>query len=315
MSTQPLNPAARCLRTLLRAEGCLPAPGVYDCLSAMLAAEAGFPAISLSGYSMEASQFGLPDLGFMGLTDVETVARRVCASTRLPVICDADTGYGGPGNVWQTVRRLEAAGVAGLHIEDQADPKKCGGLPGRRVISVPNMTAKIRAACSARVDPDTVIIARSDAFASEGLDAVAVRLNAYLASGADLAFAAENYSLDEVRRLTRMVDGPLAICGGVPGWSGSHETVETYAEIGVRLVVYPFTSIFVAAQAMRDGYAEMARRGGFDREMARTRMFDFSAFSRFIGVDVWSAREAGFNDAEKRDDQHGNGRDKHEQPL
>jgi 2-methylisocitrate lyase-like PEP mutase family enzyme len=315
MNTPPLNPAARTLRALLRTEACLPAPGVYDCLSAMLAAEAGFSAVSLSGYSMEASQFGLPDLGFMGLTDVETVARRVCASTSLPVICDADTGYGGPGNVWQTVRRLEAAGVAGLHIEDQADPKKCGGLPGRRVISVQDMAAKIRAACSARVDPDTVVIARSDAFASEGLDAVSARLNAYLASGADLAFAAENYSLDEVRRLARMVEGPLAICGGVPGWSGSHETVDAYAEIGVRLVIYPFTSLFVAAKAMRAGYAEMALRGGFDSEMVGTRMIDFSDFGRFIGVDVWSAREAGFGDAANGKEQHGHRSKQHEQPL
>ncbi len=301
MTVEPPNSGAERLRALLRSGGCILAPGVYDCLSAMLAAEAGFSAISLSGYSMEAAQFGLPDLGFMGLTDVEAVARRVCASTSLPVICDADTGYGGPNNVWQTVRRLEAAGVAGLHIEDQADPKKCGGLPGRRVVPVAEMAAKIRAACAARANPDTVVIARSDAFASEGLEAVASRLNTYLANGADLAFAAENYSLDEIRFLARSVEGPLAICGGVPGWSGSHETAAAYAGIGVRLVIYPFTSLFVAARAMREGYAEMARRGGFDREMAGARMVGFDDFSRFIGVDAWNDREARFGAREKQD--------------
>lgn len=287
------------LRVLLRTHPCLLAPGVYDCLSALLAAEAGFQAISISGYSTEAAQFGLPDLGFMGLTDIETVARHICAATGLPAICDADTGYGGLNNVWQTVRRLEAAGVAGLHIEDQADPKKCGGLPGRRVIPASEMAAKLRAACAARRNPDTLIVARSDARGAEGIEAVAERLNQYLAAGADMAFAAENYDLDEVKYLAGAVAGPFAICGGVPGWAGSHETAGSYGEIGVNLVIYPFSSLYVAARAMRQAYARMAREGGFSEEMARELMVDFQDFSRFIGVDAWERREGQFAEDKK----------------
>ncbi|KZD12324.1 isocitrate lyase/PEP mutase family protein [Oceanibaculum pacificum] len=287
------------LRALLRAQPCLLAPGVYDCLSAMLAAEAGFSAISISGYSTEASQFGLPDLGFMGLTDIETMARRICAATDRPAICDADTGYGGANNVWQTVQRLEAAGVAGLHIEDQADPKKCGGLPGRTVVPAAEMAAKVRAACAARRNPDTLIIARSDARGAEGIEAVASRLNQYLEAGADMALAAENYDLDEVKYLAGAVKGPFAICGGVPGWGGSHESAAAYGEIGMKLVIYPFSSLYVAARAMREAYAEMARTGGFSKEMVEARMVGFKDFSEFIGVDVWSWRETQFAEDKK----------------
>ena len=277
---------------IISERGCVLAPGVYDCLTARLVEDAGFAALSISGYSVEASKFGLPDLGFAGMSDTFDVAERICASIRIPVICDADTGYGGVNNVWETVRRLERAGVAGLHIEDQVSPKRCGGLSGRSVVPVAEMEAKIRAARDARRSDGLAIIARTDAKATGGLDEVIRRLNAYLAAGADIAFAAENYTSDEVRRLGADIQGTLAICGGVPGWSGSFETAATYAAWRIGLVLYPFATLYPAARAIHSFLREMASQAGVSEDMAAQRMCGFDEFGQFIGVDRWAEREA-----------------------
>jgi len=276
------------LPDLLRQRRCVMAPGVYDCLSAKSAEAAGFEAISISGYSFEAAHFGLPDLGFSGLTDIADAATRIKACVNVPIICDADTGYGGPANVRKTVQRLESTGIAAIHIEDQADPKKCGGLPGRTVISTQAMVEKIKAALDARTSRDFLVIARTDAKSSLGFEDAARRLNAYLDAGADLAFAAERYETDELIRLAKLVKGPLAICGGVPGWPGSFATAEEFGAMGIRLVIYPFSSLYVAARAMQDAYAAMHKDGGLSSSFAAGRMSGFDDFSRFIGVDKWS---------------------------
>jgi 2-methylisocitrate lyase-like PEP mutase family enzyme len=276
------------LRDLLRQRRCVMAPGVYDCLSAKSAEAAGFEAISISGYSFEAAHFGLPDLGFSGLTDIADAAARIKAAVNVPIICDADTGYGGPANVRKTVQRLEATGITAIHIEDQADPKKCGGLPGRTVIPAEAMIEKIKAALAARASRDFLVIARTDAKSSLGFEEAARRLNAYIDAGADVAFAAERYETDELIKLARMIKGPLAICGGVPGWPSSFATAEAFGEMGVKLVIYPFSSLYVAARAMQDGYVAMQKAGGLSSGFAGERMTRFDEFSRFIGVDTWS---------------------------
>ena len=282
------------LNQLIQTNGCVLAPGVYDCVTALLAQAAGFPAISISGYSVEAALLGRPDLGFTGLTDIEMVARRITDNVDIPVICDADTGYGGVNNVWDTVRRLESAGVAAIHIEDQADPKKCGGLSGRSVITTDQMVAKIYAAQSARRSTDTLIIARTDAKATEGLASATDRLNAYLAAGADIAFAAEAYEVAELRDLGQRITGHLAICGGVPGWSGSFATSDEYAEMGINLVLYPFSALYVATRAMQSAFERMHNENGFSVDHATVAMCGFNEFGRFIGVQDWSAREDTF---------------------
>ncbi|MQA76703.1 MAG: carboxyvinyl-carboxyphosphonate phosphorylmutase, partial [Solirubrobacterales bacterium] len=214
-------------RSRLASESCLLVPGVYDCISALVAQQAGFGAVAISGYAVEASLLGRPDLGFTGLTDIEGVTRRIAAAVQVPVICDADTGYGDAKHVGETVRRLEAAGAAALHIEDQADPKRCGGMSGREVVGVEAMTAKIRAAVDARCTEDFLVIGRTDALESRGLQAAAERLNRYAEAGADVVFAGESYTPAQLRALTSRVEAPLAICAGIPGWSASFETQET----------------------------------------------------------------------------------------
>lgn len=289
------------LKQILANGNCVLAPGVYDCVSARMAGHAGFEAVSISGYGVEASHFGLPDLGFTGLFDMVETAGRITQAVEVPVICDADTGYGGPAQVWETARRLESQGVQAIHIEDQGSPKRCGGLPGRKVIPAEEMASKVRAACQARRSSDLLVIARTDAKDSEGLDAAATRLNHYFAAGADLGFAAENYSFEELQQLSKMVDGPLAICGGVPGWSGSFETSDTYRQLGIALVIYPFTSLFVAAKAMQDFYRAMKDEDRVTKEAAERSMTPFEWFGEFIGVERAREREDAASKADQGD--------------
>ncbi|MDP8921666.1 MAG: isocitrate lyase/PEP mutase family protein [Chloroflexota bacterium] len=285
------------LRKQLEGGRCTLVPGVYDCVSAKLAEASGFGAVAISGYCVEASLLGQPDLGFSNLTDVALVADRIASAVSVPVICDADTGYGGANHVRATVRRPEKAGVQGLHIEDQAGPKRCGGFAGRRVVPTEEMVAKVEAAVDARRGRDLVLIARTDARESLGVDEAIGRLNAYLRAGADVAFLAEDYPPEEIRRVAAAVNGPLAICAGVPGWSASFETRETYEAWGVALVVYPFASLYPAVKAMRDFYGRMAADEGVTREHAADALVDFSWFGRFVGADTWLEREGRFADA------------------
>ena len=284
----------RTLRQQLKEERCVLVPGVYDCVSAKIAETSGLQAVAISGYCVEASLLGQPDLGFTNLTDVAVVADRIASAVSVPVICDADTGYGGVSHVWDAVRRLEKAGIQGLHIEDQASPKRCGGFAGRRVVPVGEMVAKVEAAVDARRDRELVLIARTDARESLGVDEVIRRLNAYLRAGADVAMLAEDYSPDEARRVAAGVDGPLAICAGVPGWAASFESRETYAAWGVALALYPFSSLYPAVKAMRDLYGRMAADGGMTGEHAAGSLVDFAWFGRFIGADAWLDREGRF---------------------
>lgn len=265
-------------------------PGVYDCVSAMTAAAAGFRAVAVSGYCVEASLLGRPDLGFTGLSDMEQVARRIANSVHTPVICDADTGYGDGRHVWDTTRRLEAAGAQGIHIEDQTDPKRCGGMAGRQVIHAEEMVLKVQSAVGARRTDDLLVIARSDAKESGGLHEVVRRLNRYADAGADIAFAAEPYTLEELRVLGQEVAAPLAICAGVPGWPDSSENKETYAELGVRMVLYPFLSLYPAFTAMRRAYADLAAHGAVSPQVAQAEMVSFNEFNEFIGLSQWESR-------------------------
>lgn len=282
------------LRQALATEPCILIPGVYDCVSAMMAERAGFRAVAISGYAVSASLYGLPDLGFIHLHDMVQVAQRIVNAVSVPVICDADTGYGGPNQVWQTVRMLESAGVQGILFEDQIHPKKCGGMAGRGVVSLDEMLEKITAARDARRQPDTVLIARTDAKETLGLDEVIRRLNRYLGAGADLAFAAEPYTPEEVQHLAREVQGPVAICGGVPGWSGSMETRSTYISWNIKAVLYPFTSLYPATKAMERMYQAMASTEGVTSAMTSEHMVDFDWYGEFLGLNQWRERESSF---------------------
>ncbi len=276
------------LADLIAQERCTLVPGVYDCLSARLAEAAGFPAVEISGYSVEASLFALPDLGFAALSDMADVAERICGAVAVPVICDADTGYGGTANVRHTVRRLERAGVAAVHIEDQADPKKCGGLPGRAVIAPGAMCDKVKAALDARHSAATLVIARTDAAGAHGIADAIDRLNAYREAGADAVFAAERYSAEDLVRLGREVRGPLCVCGGIPGWPGSFASSAEFGAMGIRLAIFALASLYVATRAMRDAWREIHAAQNLTPELAARTMVSFEEFNRIVDVEGWS---------------------------
>jgi 2-methylisocitrate lyase-like PEP mutase family enzyme len=201
------------LRNLLTTPQMIVAPFVFDCLQAKLAAAAGFDAIYMTGFGTAAAR-GYPDLGLLTMSEMVANARAIANSVNVPVICDADTGYGNPLNVWRTVREYEDAGASALHIEDQVFPKRCGFLAGKQVIPMESMLPKVRAACDARRDPNLVIIARTDALAVNGWDDVERRSRAYRASGADLIFVDGIKTLDDLKLYAeKLGDLPLIYNG------------------------------------------------------------------------------------------------------
>lgn len=198
------------LRNLLQSGRLIVAPGAFDCLTAKLIEQAGFPAVYMTGGGTSAS-LGYPDYGLVTMTEMAGNAARISGSVQVPVIADCDTGYGSEINLFRAVEEYERAGVAAVQIEDQVFPKRCGHLDGKELVETDEFLAKIRAAVAARRDPDLVIVARTDARAVSGLDAAIERANAALAVGADVAFVEALETLDEVRQVPKAVNGPCLL--------------------------------------------------------------------------------------------------------
>jgi 2-methylisocitrate lyase-like PEP mutase family enzyme len=278
------------LRQLLAADGPLLVPGAYDGASARVVQALGHGAVYLTGFGMEASLLGMPDIGLASQAEIVTHAGNISAAVQVPVISDADTGYGGLTNVHRTVQAFERAGIAGIHIEDQSLPKRCGGMAGRQVVSREEMVDRLNAALAARLDPDFVIIARSDAKIDEGLDGVIARLNAYFAAGADMAMIAERFEVSELTRLCAELDGPLAMVGGVPEWPESMLSRDELADIGVKLVLYACTGLGAALQAQMAVYGDLLKNGrlGPASEAACMSLEDLS---ELMGLSAWNAIE------------------------
>src|SRR2546421_3678728 len=204
-----MTQAAR-FRELLRRDGMVVAPGAYDCITARLIERAGFDAVYMTGAGTAAT-LGYPDFGLVTMSEMVGNAGRIAAAVRVPVIADADTGYGNELNVVRTVREYETAGVAGIHIEDQGFPKKCGHLEDKEIVPRGDGLAKIRAAANARRSPDFLVIARTDSRAVAGFDEAIARANAALAAGADMAFVEAPQTLEEVAAVPKLVHGPCLL--------------------------------------------------------------------------------------------------------
>ncbi len=252
--------ATTTLRRLLEQPGLLMAPGVADALNARLVAQAGFDAIYMTGAGTAVSRLGMPDIGLLTVSEMADNAGRIADASGLPLISDADTGYGGPLNVQRTVRMFEKAGAAAIHIEDQVWPKRCGHLSGKALVPVSEMAAKVRAACDARVDGDFVIIARTDAIAVEGLTAALDRADAYAEAGADVIFVESPRTPEELSEIPKRLTVPalfnMASSGKTPFLS--KQEIEA---LGYGLAIYPNFAILSAIPAVRHYLSELKGQG------------------------------------------------------
>jgi carboxyvinyl-carboxyphosphonate phosphorylmutase len=257
----PRVPGPARLRELLAGDEIVVAPGAFDALSARLVEAAGFPAVYLTGFGTTASLLGRPDVGLLTMTEMVQAAGRIRAAVEVPVVADADTGYGNALNVIRTVREYEAAGVAGIHLEDQVAPKRCGHLEGKRVVPAETMTDRVRAAVAARQDPDFVLIARTDARAVEGLDAAIDRARRYRDAGADMLFVEALQSEAEVERVADVFRGVPLLFNWAEGGKTPPLSRDRLRELGFRLVICPVSTLLAATEAMRAVLARIARDG------------------------------------------------------
>ncbi|HWF37320.1 MAG TPA: isocitrate lyase/PEP mutase family protein [Candidatus Acidoferrales bacterium] len=264
------------LRELLAQSEPVLAPGAYDALSARIIEQAGFPAVYMTGFGTAASLLGRPDVGLLGMSEMIANAARIAQVVDVPVIADADTGYGNPLNVIRTVREYERAGVSAIHMEDQILPKKCGHMENKQVIAAEEMTEKIRAAVEARTSPDFLIIARTDARAPEGLYSALRRARTYREAGADMLFIEGPQSEEEVTEVARAFPQVPLLFNWAEGGKTPPMPFDRLKELGYRLIIFPISALLVVAKAVREVMAQI-RKDGTPINAAR----DFMSFKEF----------------------------------
>lgn len=248
------------LKQLILSPEILIAPGVYDALSARIAEVCGFQTVQVSGYGISASSLGMTDASFTSLEEVVTITANIARVLKIPVIADADTGYGNAVNVWWTTKRLEEAGAAGMNLEDQCLPKRCGHMGGKRLISLEEMAGKVGAAAEAREDKDFVLNVRTDAASVYGIDDAIKRGNAYLEAGADMIFVESPGSVEEIQKAVREIHGPVSI-NMLEGGRTPRLTFQELNQLGVARVSCPMFSSFAAAHALKKGFTYLMEHG------------------------------------------------------
>jgi len=284
------------LRAVVAKKQGLVVPGAFDGISARLVQDAGFPAVYMTGYGTAASRLGLPDLGFAGLGEMADHARNLAAVLDVPLIADADTGYGNALNVRRTVQAYEAAGVAALHIEDQITPKRCGHLSGHQIVPRGEFVGKIRAAVEARTDPDLLVIARTDAISAVGLDEALRRGEAAAKAGADVLFIEALRTDAQVEQVARAFDTPL-LYNYAPGGRSPLLPFARLRELGFAIILLPVDTLLVAVQAMRAFLAQV--KAGDDVLSLADRYMPFSDFNELIGVTAQLALAERYRDDDR----------------
>lgn len=254
-------------RRLLEKPGIILAPGATDAFVARIIERTRFPALYVTGAGVS-NTLGFPDLGLTSMEEIVCRAKYVADAVKIPVISDADTGYGNPLNVMRTVREFESAGISAIHIEDQVMPKKCGHFEGKHVISKAEMVKKIEAAVEARRDDEFVIIARTDARAPHGLEEAISREKAYLKAGADAAFIEAPTSVEEMKKIAQAIDAPL-VANMVEGGRTPLLKARELERLGYKIVIYANTALRVAAYAIREAMAELHKTGTTEQLMDR----------------------------------------------
>ncbi|WP_244829758.1 oxaloacetate decarboxylase [Caballeronia sp. TF1N1] len=262
------------------------APGIFDMISAKMADSMGFDCLYMTGFGTVASYLGLPDAGLATYTDMVNRVAAFCGGTNTPMICDGDTGYGGLLNVAHTVRGYEQAGAAGIQLEDQEFPKKCGHTPGRRVIPLEDMVRKIKVAVESRTDDGFQIIARTDARTSLGLDEALRRGEAYAKAGADVLFIESPESVEELEKIGRAFDMPLLV-NVVEGGRTPQLAPDELQKLGFSLAIYPASGFLTVAKALKDVYGQILAKKS--TEGAKDAMYPFSDMCELMGfAQVWA---------------------------
>ena len=284
--TQHNTPSPRgTLKTKLQQGHFIVAPGIYEMISAKVADQMGFHALYMTGYGTVASHMGLPDAGLATYSDMVGRVTAMAGMAKTPLIADADTGYGGLLNMRHTIRGYEAAGAAAIQLEDQEFPKKCGHTPGRRVIPMEDMVRKIQVAVDSRTDPNFLIIARTDARTTLGLDEALRRAEAYARAGADILFVESPESEEEMRQIGKSFDLPLLANmverGRTPVLSRAD-----LESIGYKLAIFPVTALLASVHAMQSVYQEFQAQGSSNK--GSTELYDFADLTKLMGFEaIW----------------------------
>lgn len=283
------------LKKLVTDETILVMPGAQDALTAKIIEQTGFKAIILGGYAVSASILGQPDVGMLTLTEMADQAKNIIGAVDIPVLVDGDTGHGGITNVIRTVREFEQAGAAGILIEDQIFPKRCGHMEGKQVIEPEEMVLKIMAAVDARTDPDLVIVARTDARAVYGLANAIFRAKRYEKAGADLIFIEAPQNEGELLKINREIRVPT-LANMVEGGKTPQFTAAELQDMGFAAVAFPVSSLYAATWAVRALMAELNRTGSTKR--CSKQMVSFSDFNHLIGLEKIREIEARYEKQE-----------------
>jgi methylisocitrate lyase len=270
------------IEQLLKKLGSIAFPGIFDTLSAKLAERVGFPMGFVSGYSVAATSIGEPDMGLLTQTELIDRARRICLSVKIPIIVDADTGYGNPLNVHRTVNELIAAGAAGCFLEDQVWPKRCGHMRNKKVIDREEYIDKIRAAVDARAGRDFFIVARTDALAVHGMDEAIARVTAAREAGANASFVEAPASLEDLIQIGKRSPWPN-VANMIEGGKTPVLPKEQLVELGFQIILYPLAGLFSAAKVMEDVFRKLKQDGTTLGD--EQRLMTFSEFNQLIGVE------------------------------
>ena len=285
--------SGRSMRAILDRPGILTLPGVYDGISARVANSIGFPALYMTGYGAVASALGVPDAGLASVTEMVDRVRCIAAAIDVPFIADGDTGYGGLLNVERTVRAYAAAGAAGIQLEDQEIPKKCGHTEFRRVVPFVDAIRRIQVAVDSRPSNDFLIVARTDARYSEGLDEALRRAEGFLEAGADILFVESPESPEELRRIGETFKGAALLANMVEGGRTPFLSTRELEGLGFKVALFPGTGFLTAAKALREAYAYLQREGTSTGGPAQLPFADMNAMMGFPAVHAFEAKWAG----------------------
>jgi len=261
------------LKSMLKSKKPLVIPGVYDALGAKIAQKVGFDAMFQTGYGTSATLFGMPDYGFIGATETVDNARRICRAVSVPVIVDSDTGYGNALSVWKLVKELEAAGASGIFLEDQRWPKRCGHMQGKEVISQQEYTEKLSAAIDARDNKNFIIVARTDARATEGLDAAIERGKQNKKTGADAVFVEAPRSFEEMKKIGKEINAPL-VANMIEGGATPLNSADILNKIGFKIILYPLSVLYANTFATMNILKELKKSGNTKKYKQKVVNFD-----------------------------------------